>query len=438
MFKQIFRFSISAILLLNLYAANNEMYFAVDSLHMTKKDGSSRLEGLVRAKKVFVVMDDNEFDIELENDEVFEAKTYLEKDKFTFFKDGIKFSTPLNSSNPVLRINHLEVDQADVHLNDKGICVKGEKLKTHIDRLDFYADNLDMTCNTDEFSTNIEKSCVKNVKIIPDNGYEFSFISATDINEPKKFGITIKSKNVEIKEDKLSIDSEDIKGFLDTTKFELGRGYLKCYKDPLLQEIDVEKIIMGCFYESKIDVDDFKYQQSGVNLKISKALIYFRNEDLKVKADYASFRQSNETTYVSGMELYCIKEVVTTKSKFTQNTFLNGCLKRSTFKIANIQSEGLTFEEFVQENEKKDFKNLVVDIDKGKFKISIKPKFIFRVPVEIEGSISLKALTNSVEIVVKEANVAGVPSKNYALKLIKKFIDNDRVKIKDNVITIEI
>lgn len=418
-----------------VFASSNEMYFSIHSLHMTNNDITKRLEGIAQAKKVFVIMDDNEFDIQLENNQIFTAKTYLEKDRFTFFKDGIKFSTPLSSSNPVLRINHLEVEQADAHLSEKGIFINGERLRTNIYDLKFYVDNLDMSCLHDGFTTDFERACISNVIISPSNNDRLSLLTVTDLSEKKKFDVQIQSREVKIEDDKLTIDSEEIKGHLIDTNFELGRGILKCYKDPILEEIDVERLIAGCFYESSINVDNFKYKQSGINLKVSKAAINFRKEDFKLKADYASFRQNNEATYVSGMDLFCTKEIVTTKSIKTQNSMINGCIKESTFKVSNItnnESQDLFGEE------KTDLKNLDVKINKGKFKISIKPKFIFRVPVLIEGDIKLNALVNKIEITVKDANVAGVPSKNYALKLIKKFIDSERVKIKDNIITIEI
>lgn len=409
----------------------DRMYFDIDSMYLTKKDVDSILEGETKARQINVSMSGNDVDIETNDGEMFCAKTQLEKDRLVFIKDGIKFSTPLESGNPVLKIEHLDVKEATAELDDKGISVQGKSLETVLDNLSLYIDNVNMYCATEEFTTAIESACVKQVLIKPHLSEVPSKIHARDLTSENKFELNIESREVNISGNKMLIDSENIQGRLDDTKFKLGRGLLKCFKDPRLENIDIEALVNGCLKESNINVENFYYKRPAIDLKINNVLIEFFNSHLSIKSDYASFNTGGAPTFVSSMSLYCEKDIITPVFAMSQNNFVNGCLKKTKFKIGRIENNS-----FVEEDA--NIRDLELEVNQGKFLLTARPKILFRVPVKIEGTINFNALTNEIEIRVKDADVAGIPSKNYLFKIMKNFIDGERIKQKGDLIIIQV
>ncbi|EQC43520.1 hypothetical protein [Bacteriovorax sp. Seq25_V] len=432
---------ISIVFSTQVFAADDYMYFLVDSMKLTKAQTDSRLEGLTVAKKILVLMDDNEVEIDVGPDRVFEAKTFLENDKFTFYKDGIKFATPLGSSNPVLQITHLDIEQAEVELATSGISIKGDHLNTNFGDLNFYVDNLDMYCDTKgKFTTDIDVACIANTKIVPFNTNKNSTILAKDVSDKNEFEIKIESREVSINEDRLFIESENIAGFYKKSHFGLGKGTLDCFKDINMTDIDVDKIVLGCLQESNITGKKLKFKESGINLHINTAEVVFARDHFTMKADYASFKTDSSPTYVAGMKFECDKDELGMGERmpFSQSSFLNGCMRHSLFKIERLDNDlsDINYREAIVDAT--DIKDLKLEIKNGRFNLVGKPKVVFRVPIRVSGQITHNALIDEVEIKVNKATVAGITAKAYTLKLIRKFIDSDRVKIKGDSIIIQL
>ena len=441
MLRSLFIFIISAAFSAQVLCADDYMYFLVESMKLTKTASDSRLEGLTLAKKILVLMDDNEVEIDVGPGNIFEAKTFLENDKFTFFKDGIKFATPLGSSNPVLQITHLDIANAEVELATRGISIKGEYLNTNFGDLNFYVDNLDMYCNTfGKFTTDIDIACITNTKILPFDTSRNSTIIVKDVSENVDFEIKIESREVSINEEKLFIESENIEGFYKRAHFGLGKGTLDCLKDSTMTDIDVDKIVLGCLQETNITGKKLKFSESGINLHINTAEVEFAKDHFTMKADYASFKTDSTPTYVAGMKFECDKDDLGLGESFpfSQSSFLNGCMRHSLFKIERLDNDtsDINYQEAIVDAT--DIKDLRLEIKNGRFNLVGKPKVIFRVPIKVSGVIKHNALIDELEIRVDKATVAGITAKAYTLKLIRKFIDSDRVKIKGDSIIIQL
>jgi len=414
----------------SLVWANDYMYFLVDSLNMTKDDQKSPLSGEVLANHIYVNMKGNEFEIQTQYNDLFTADAILEPNRFTFIKDGMKFSTPLEDSNPLYSIDMLNAQKAEIEMSHKVIDVKGDDLGVHLGPINFEVNNINMQCKVDRFTTSVDEACIQNTVIKPFNEDKTSNIRISDISEKQSYSLDIETSLLSILEDDLYIEVNNIKGNYLKNDFGISRGELNCFKDPELKVIDVENLVYGCLKRSKIIGEKLKYKIPSLNAHINKASLVFDDSNMKLHSDYASFKNGADVTYAAGMSLECDKDPIVVDIK-NPNAILNGCMRSMTFKLERMDNG-------TQKGKAKDIKNFKLAINSGNFKLTGKVKFLFYVSVDVTGTVRHESQRKQIVIDVNKAKVGKISARSFALSIVKKFINVDSVKVVDNSIIIQL
>ena len=96
-----------------VFAEDDYMFFSVNQIALDK-DGLNEnvLVGQTVASRIYVMIDDNEFEIMGTRQNPIAAETYLTTKRLYFIKDEIKFSTTLASTNILYDIESLHAEDA--------------------------------------------------------------------------------------------------------------------------------------------------------------------------------------------------------------------------------------------------------------------------------------------------------------------------------------
>lgn len=415
----------------NLLAAQDYMYFLVDTMNMTKEDLKSPLKGEVLAKHIYVNMAGNEFEIQTDDDEFFTADAILESNRFTFLKDGMKFSTPLEDNNPLYSIDRLNAQKAEIEMSHMVIDVKGDDLGVHLGPIDFHVNNVNMQCKVNEFTTAIDEACIQNTLIKPFDSSKISSINVKDLSDEQLYKLDIETNLLSIIEDNLFIEVKNIKGNYLDNNFGISRGELNCFKDPDLRVIDVENLVYGCLKKSKIIGERLKYKIPSFNVHVNKASLSFDNNNMRLNADYASFKTGGAVTYAAGMSLECDKDPIVVDIN-NPNAILTGCMRSMLFKLEKLDNGSK------DKAQLKDIKNFRLGISNGNFRLTGKVKLLFYLSLDIKGKIKHEPKKKQIIIDVNKAKVGKISARNFTLNIVRKFINGDNVKVVDNSIIIQL
>ncbi|EQC52016.1 hypothetical protein [Bacteriovorax sp. DB6_IX] len=342
----------------------------------------------------------------------------------------MKFSTPLEDNNPLYGIDKLNASKAEVEMSHEVIDVKGDDLAVHLGPINFEVNNINMQCRVSEFTTAIDEACIQNTTIKPYDESKISKIRLSDLSEKKLYNLDIQTNELSIEEDDLFIEVKNIKGNYLNNHFGISRGELNCYKDPELKIIDVENLVYGCLKRSKIIGEKLSYQIPSLNMHINKASVIFDEDKMKLHSDYASFKNKGSVTYVAAMSLECDKDPIVVDIN-NPNAILNGCMRSMTFKLDRMDNG-------TQKGQVKDIKNFKLAVNTGNFKITGKVKFVFYVSLDVTGKVKHDPKKKQIVIDVNKAKVGKFSARSFALKIVKKFINVDNVKVVDNSIIIQL
>jgi hypothetical protein len=433
-----FKYLITFLVCLNIFAVKDYMYFSVSGMDLHQEDTKEgTLSGETIADRIYVNMNDIEFEL-LSDDKEFVAETYLERGKFTFVKDGMKFATTI-AEDIATSITLLNIQNAEVELAKKGLSVKGESLNTNFEDIRFHIANIDMQCATNKFTTDFEEACIKNTTIRPFDIENKSIIVVEDISKEKSFGIDISADTFDIQDDDLTIFSNSIQGYFKKAKFGLKNGSLKCFKDPELGKIDVEQIIYGCLEESDISGESINFNQSALDFVVDRAHVKFGENGFSIVADRAHFRDNDEPTEIKGFEVFCAKRKDLGVRANSTAGRLAGCLNRAEFNIDSIKSESKKFFPVDGGKEKgTDIKEVRAKVLNGKFTVHAKLKWLWRSTIKLRGTVVYDSKPKQLRFDIDRATVSGISTRKLALYFLSKFIDTSRIHISGKSIIIQL
>ena len=412
-------------------ASENYMYFLVSSMNMTKENSESPLLGSAIANHIYVNMQGNEFEIQTQNDDYFTAHAILEPDRFTFIKEGMKFSTELEDTNPLYSIDMLKAENAEIELSSSVIDIKGDEFNVYLGPVDFAVNNINMKCQVEKFTTSIDEACIKDTLIKPFNDEEIGSITLSDLSKAKEYKLDIQTNLLSIKDDELFIEVNTINGEYLKNFFGISRGQLSCYKDPNLNSIDVENLVYGCLKRSKIIGEKLKYKIPSLNAHINTASLSFDDNSMKLNADYASFKTGELVTYVSGMALTCDKDPVVSDIN-NPNAILNGCMRNTSFRLDKMDNGSQL------DKKMSDIKDFKLKVTNGNFKLTGKVKLLMHISLDIKGRVTHDKKSKRIIIDVDKAKVGKISARKFALSIVKKFINVDNVKVVENSIIIQL
>ena len=415
------------------------LYILVDSMKLNKEQDQDRLSGFTLAKHIYVLVGGHEVEVNTEDGEIFKAMTLLEQNKLTFKKDNIRFSTPLETDNPVFSLEKVEVGKAEIELSKTDIQLKGESLNTFFNNTRFLVSNINLNCKTDgSLSTDVERICLKNITITPYDTSKKSRIELEDMSQEGRYGLKTDASSLEIVDDSLEIFADDITGNYGDAVWSLKNGSMNCYKNPDMVDINVEELIYGCLQSSKISGESINFNQSALDFRINRANVLFNDEALTIKADKAIFklRSDEPPTHMRGLDSGCYKNMNTSDGVSRTNALI-GCLKKSYIKIDEIVSDSKKFA-LTKDQKGTNIKEFSTEVIDNKFNVFAKIKMLFHLRVRINGTVNYDTKPNQLRIDVKRATVSGLSARALMLYFLEKFVDARRIKVSGSIITVQL
>ncbi len=418
-------------------ADEDYMYFMVDSINLkTDLSEGKVLYGETVASKIYVMLDENEFEILGSPDSPITAETYLTPKRLYFVKDEIKFSTTLEPTNILYGIESLEADDAEIELSSREILIEGKMLEALMQDTSFLIQNISMKCLTSEFTTDVDIACLKNVSIKPFES-EFGFLRISDF-ALGTYEIEMKTDDLYIKDEELYIAAKELLGSVEGGQISFFDGYLKCYKDPTILDLDIQKIVNGCLELSHLSANRVSFKRSALDFTVSKGDVILNDSGLSIMAEKGVFNNGDGNTLVEKIEFNCGRLDIDINNP---NPFaiMNGCLKRSHLFIERFINESESYKNLEEGLlDINDFKKFKLEVNDSNFKIKTKVKVVGRVSVKIEGNALLDQASKELKLTITRASIAGIPARPLALYIIESFLDNDMIIIDGNTITIKL
>ena len=254
------------------FAQDDYMFFSVNQIALDK-DGLNEnvLVGQTVASRIYVMIDDNEFEIMGTRQDPITAETYLTTKRLYFIKDEIKFSTTLDSTNILYDIESLRAEDADIELSKDHILIEGSMLEALMADTNFLIENISMRCLTNEFTTDIDIACLKNVDISALEG-DSGIVKVSDQKEGS-YEINVRTDKLRIQDSEIFVSAKNLLGTYADATFSIQDGTVKCFKDPELSDLDPQLIINGCLTYSSLQGAQVSYKKSALNVTIDKGLI---------------------------------------------------------------------------------------------------------------------------------------------------------------------
>ncbi len=418
------------------------MYFLVDKISLNRGgDGDYQiLNGETVAKRIYVLMDNNEFEIDAGLGRTVAAATYLTDKRLYFVKDEIKFSTPLDTTNILYSIEQLSATNAEIELSKKGVSVKGEYLEAQLNKNLFLIKNIDMYCLTDEFTTDVDIACLSETHISPLDG-ENGYVKVEDLSDANEYRIEINTSELEIRDSRLLIDANRMSGFYKSSEFYFSEGSLKCLKDPTLVTMDVERFVNGCLEETNFRSSVLSLKQPALDVLIEGMKLDIDSGSFKVNADLMKFKTSEGHTDVDNFNYICDKLDIDINNSNTY-VLVNGCLKGSHLTVYRFNSHHKSGTRIIKTDKGlidiNDLKNIELTLRERSFELTAKVKIIARLLVRIKGYIELDEQNDEMIIDITKARIAGVPARSFAMFIIKNFIKGDMISVRGNKIIISL
>jgi hypothetical protein len=451
----------------NTLQAKEYMFFSVDSFWLKKESVNPPLEmtGDIAAKKMKLIFDSEEIDIDPPQGELFYAKVKLNENRITFKKDYISFSTDMGKKNPLKGINEFDIKSSDIEFSNTGIVINSKKMDLTMDKVEFGLKNVSLACESDDdYSTQIDSLCLKNAylkKLSFDGNEDNASLSIKGLNSTYNLELDFKLKDLIVSENNIEAQTYSISGKIINTNYILEQADFKCHKFSDQTTIDPEKLIGGCFEESISSIKNFKLKKKDLDANVYNANMNITEDHFTLISDNATF-SSGETskkdvTSIQDLSIDCYKVLEdqsnNKKINFERSLILEGCIKQANVTIEKVhvdEAKALQFlknENFSRYEEVKNqsrklfnfmnFKKVSIKSEKGNFILRAKAKFLFRVPVKITGNLVFGKESRVLSMSIDKASVLGIPSKKLALYLVKKFVANDDIQVNENTINIQ-
>lgn len=413
--------------MLTLSTWANSMYFEVDSIDMRRNAGDVYLGGQAFARDIYIKYDAVEFDL-TENGELFLVDTYLYNNKINFKKDNLNLSTHIPQFKEIDYLSFIYAKDAKIEFAHNGFFANGPQLSLGADKFLVDIKNVDIRCDSDDFTFRLDQICLQSMTIKPHVEEDFAKLEIKQDYSDQSY-IEILGKSVIFAKDFINIDAQNVTGNLLDTFIEFNAIQAHCYKDPKIKSFNLDLIFAGCLQESKVIGKEIKLLREGKPFNIFNGQVYFEKEHAGLVA-HELMAQTNKGQFTfSEIEARCSKLYAPNGSIDSEAIYI-GCLRKSTFTIDRISEDG-------KDSRNNRIRDLNVLIENGKFKFSAKLRAFFTINMKASGSVEILESQREVNIKVSRARIAGLSATKLVLKFIMKFITSDSVSLNDDTITIK-
>lgn len=416
--------------------ANELVHLSVNELNMTKQD--QVLQGLANARKIEVIQNDFEVQIDPEPGTPFIADVRLIDNKLMFKNNAIKFAVPLDQGNPLKGLDAISLTDATVNIDQNLISIDSSHLSILQNDKQVSMLHARLECDPEgTFSTAIDDVCFKKARI---QSRDKNFSQTVDMEYKDSISsVNIKMNEMGLSEEILLADLESIIGQYKEGAYDLKGAVFKCHRAlEMLTPFDLEAFLQNCLVASEIEVEQFHADVSGINTQIDKPRFVLTSDEYQVNSDHLSFQTDGEKSNVEELDLNCFKLPVVW-NQINHYHLIKGCLIRldSTVKEIVPSVQDLV----TQAGEKINISNirdLNIQVRNGKMFLTGKIKIWLRLSFKLEANVSLDESKGEILFELKNTRVAGMNAKDLALYLVKKFVSGTAIRIDGDKIFIKI
>jgi len=417
-----------------LFAADNFVFLGLKSFVMQRESIDSPFTGSVTANRVTFLYDDQNIEINGGEHRPYIAEVFLEKNRLVFNNDFLKFSTPLDSTNPLYMLDSINAQDSDITINTQGAIIDSAYLDFSLKDVLIKIKNAHLDCKSDiGFTMNVDEVCLKD-STISKLGEGQALVEIISLNEDVPVSVKIDLHEITVQPHSLSAVATQIDGKYGDASFGLTEGFLTCTK---LEErsLDPESFFKGCLVGANSQARILHFKSPLYDIEVEEAHLEIGSDFYHLDAAYSNFETGHQRTRASHFKLNCLKLPLAEES-LDSNLLLKGCFQKGDLYIGYLDPDNTNkvSKDFIDTDNLKD---IYLNFDEDKFSLSAKSKIIFRFTFKVRGIIEWNDAHDIVKFHIKKASMASFPATSMTMKILAKFISSDRMTIDGNTITIK-
>lgn len=427
---------------LGLSAEDNYIFLGLDDFYMSRTDQSGLLKGSVTANKVHFMYDDQNIEVNGNEHQPYIAETILTKDRLVFNNSFLKFSTPLESDNPLYLLDSIKASNSDIEINTAGALITSDYLDFSLSNMLIAIKHANLDCVSDiGFTMNVDEICLKN-STISKKGEKPAVVEIKSVDHPTKASMSIDLNRIKVEPFLISATANNITGRYEDSEFILTQGFLTCAK---LEErdLDPESFLRGCLTTAQSKAKSIRFKGSLYDIEVEEAHLNIEESKYHLDAAYSHFETGDQRTMASKFRLDCLKLPVTPDSVDT-NRLLKGCFTQGELYIGNLDPDNTKLQDRdLRKQTLKDIidtdnlKDIELNFDDSRFFLSAKSKIVVRLKFKVRGRTEWNEDRTIVKFHIEKASVASFPATSMTMKILAKFINSDSMSIDGNTITIK-
>lgn len=419
--------------------ASELVILSVNDLSMTRQSPDSNLSGQASAKKIEVIQDSFEINIDPEPNEPFIADVQLIGDKLMFKNKAIKFAVPLDQGNPLKALSGISLIDSTVEMDSALISIDSKQLSlTHNDGKNVVMNNALLECDPEGiFTTAIDQVCFKKARILTRDSKVSPTVNMNYKDEISSMNIALREMG--LTEEILLADVSRMTGQYKEGTYDITNASFKCHRHlEMLTPYDLEKFMQNCLAASDVEVEKLNGKVSNMNFSIENPKFHLTHDSYQLYSKHLSFITEGERSTVEDLKLNCFKLPVDW-NKITHYHVIKGCLEKlnstiteiipSEEDIINLEGEKINISEI---------SDVLVNVKNGQLSMTGRLKVWFRLKFRLDAQVTLDETKGELHLILKNTRVAGMNAKDLALYMIKKFVSTEAIRIEGDNIYIKI
>lgn len=423
-----------------LLAEDNYIFLGLDEFSMTREGPETMLAGSVTANKVHFLYDGQNIEVNGQEHKPYIAETILTSNRLIFNNDFLKFSTPLDSDNPLYMLDSINATKSDIEINTKGALIESSYLDFSFSNILIKIKDAQLNCKSDiGFTMNIDEICLKDA-VIHKLGENAASVEVSSLTEEFSAALKIDLNTVIIKPHSISAEANKIVGEYDGATVSLDKGFLTCSKIDE-RSLDPESFFRGCLMTASSKADVLRFKSANYDISVEQAQLEIGEDFYHIDAAYSNFETGTQSTRASEFKLDCLKLPMAPDS-LDGTLLIKGCVKKGDIFIGHLDPDDRKRVKNPSSNIKDiidtdNLKDIHLDFNEDTFSLSAKSKVVFRLTFKATGKTEWNDTQDVVKFHIEKASMASFPATKMTMKILAKFINSENMSVSGNTITIK-
>ena len=335
-------------------------------------------------------------------------------------------------------VRKLEMDKADQELPLKG------KVEANFIKLDFGGELFEILGDeADPFRADVTLSN-EGRKLAFQNG-RLRFSTPLDAGNPLAFleTLLLRYANVRLTKNEISMQGKVLQFRVKNLNSRFEGANINCPTDGRFST-EIDKI---CLTKSLSKLELLSLKRNGIDFDAYNVDADIQPTHFSVKAASAVFKDTGSESHIVNFRGQCNNLVQIKELEIDQYRLLGGCLEQGAIHIDRMNMdtalENVIIDSLPEEKRKglvdlDDIKKIQLTFNNGTFTLKGKVKALFRIPIKVIGQAQMDRSTEELRLKISKTSVLGFPAKNLAIKLVKKFVRSDSVRIEGDIIILKI